>query len=64
MSNRCPPARQRDVATAIDRALAFLAARQQPYGEISARRYFDVRLRSGGNPDSSPFATTFLLHAL
>lgn len=48
----------------IDTAVRFLAAKQTDYGEIGVHRYFDTQLTGTGLVDSSPFATTFALHAL
>jgi hypothetical protein len=48
----------------IDKALHFLAQRQQAYGEIAACRYFNPQLEGTHWLDSSPFSTTFALHAL
>lgn len=48
----------------IDKALHFVAQRQQDYGEIAAYRYFNPQLEGTNWLDSSPFATTFALHAL
>jgi hypothetical protein len=48
----------------IDKAVRFLAQRQQDYGEIAACRYFNPQLEGTHWLDSSPFSTTFALHAL
>jgi hypothetical protein len=52
------------VSNAIDAAVSFLARRQQPYGELAAYRYFNPSLEGAGMLDSSPFTTTFAMHAL
>ena len=49
---------------AIERAVDFLARRQLAHGEFASALHFDARLRDAGTFDSSPFVTTFVLHAL
>lgn len=55
---------QDEVADAVDSALQFLAQHQQDYGEIAAYRFFNPQLEGECWLDSSPFTTTFALHAL
>lgn len=52
------------VAAAVGRGVAFLASRQRPWGELAAYRHRDPELAGDGLFDSSPFVTTFALHAL
>jgi hypothetical protein len=52
------------VRSAIDRGVNFLRQRQLAWGEFASRRCTDPGLKSAGRPDSSPFTTTFVLHAL
>jgi hypothetical protein len=49
---------------AIERAVGFLVRRQLPHGEFATFQHFDPRLLDAGAFDSSPFVTTFVLHAL
>ena len=49
---------------AVDRAVDFLAASQEPHGELAGRLYGDAGLTAPGTPDSSPFVTTFAVYAL
>lgn len=48
----------------IDRAVRFLFDKQTSYGEIAAYRFFNPQLAGASLLDSSPFSTTFALHAL
>lgn len=53
-----------EVSPAIHRAVSFLARRQLPWGELATFRHGDALLSGDGQLDSSPFVTTFVLHAL
>jgi hypothetical protein len=52
-----------DAETALDRAVAFLRRSQLPHGEFRTFIGTDLQL-SNALLDSSPFVTTFVLHAL
>lgn len=49
---------------ALHRGLELLQDRQQPHGEIAAFRYRDDSLVGFPSFESSPYATTYVLHAL
>lgn len=49
---------------AIGRAVAFLAARQLPSGELPSYRSTDATLQSGREFDSSPFPTALIAYSL
>ncbi len=53
-----------EVGSAIDRAIVFLQDRQLAWGEFASYRFGDPALEEPGRLDSSPFVTTFVLHAL
>jgi hypothetical protein len=56
--------RPADYAGAVSRAADRLRRIQKPWGEFPSFRYTDAGLRTPGTFDSSPFVTTFVLHAL
>ncbi|WP_349607256.1 hypothetical protein [Cupriavidus sp. DF5525] len=49
---------------AIDSGVAFLRGRQREWGEFACHKFTNAQLRGEGRLDSSPFATTLVLHAL
>jgi len=52
------------VEQALSRGLALLEERQRPYGEIASYRFRDAHLTGNPGFESSPYATTYVLHSL
>jgi hypothetical protein len=63
-ADRSIPLDRLDLSARLDSALAFLSEQQQPNGEFPTFKARDAVLAQERQFDSTPFATTYVLHAL